>query len=144
MKTNKRVATFGTFDILHAGHFNLITNCYKLGEVFVGIVPDKDVFAYKKSLPVFNENERVENMSLFNIVKFSGIVERDKEKRRKWLLDNKIDIVAMGGDHKNHFFLNDLCNELGIEYIIFERTKKISTLEIKNKISLMYNLNNEK
>lgn len=130
----KRVATFGTFDLLHAGHFNLLLNCSTLGQIFVGVVPDKDVFAYKKAYPIFNEWERMKNIKLFNNVDFVEVVGRDKEIRRKWLVDNKIDIVAMGGDHLNHLFLNDLCAELGIKYIVFDRTKEISTSHIKSKI----------
>lgn len=131
---NKKIATFGTFDILHAGHFNLLCNCYKLGDVYVGIVPDIDVYEYKKAYPIFNEKERLVNIDLFNIVKNSSIVRRDRQKRKEWLIFNKIDTVVMGGDHKNHYFLNDLCNELGIDYVVVDRTDKISTSLIKSKI----------
>lgn len=134
MNKKIKIATFGTFDILHAGHFNLINNCNELGDVYVGIVPDLDVKEYKNKYPTFNEFERMNNIKLFNNVSHSSIIGRNREDRKKWLIDNGIEIVAMGGDHLNHSFLNELCDELNIQYVIFPRTKGVSTSLIKTKI----------
>lgn len=128
--TEKRIATFGTFDLLHSGHFNLIKSALDLGSLYVGVVPDEDVLNYKNKLPIFNERERQNNLSLINGVNKAEIISRDKNARKKWLIHNKVTIVVMGGDHKNHMHLNELCDELSIDYVVLDRTEKISSSEL--------------
>ena len=44
-----RIITFGTFDLFHIGHLNMIKNCLKMGdELIVGISTDKFNFEKKK------------------------------------------------------------------------------------------------
>lgn len=56
------VYTAGTFDLLHAGHLNLLRECYKLaglgGEVVVGVNTDELVLKKRGVLPVMNQAER--------------------------------------------------------------------------------------
>jgi len=60
-----RVLTIGTFDCLHAGHFNLFKECEKLGDVIVGVNTDEFVEKYKGKKPLFSFLERVSMIENF-------------------------------------------------------------------------------
>lgn len=53
-----KVLTLGTFDIVHAGHINLLHECQVYGEVYVGLNTDDFVEQYKGKRPLFNYLER--------------------------------------------------------------------------------------
>jgi cytidyltransferase-like protein len=55
------VITFGTFDLLHIGHINMLKNCKKYGDkLIVGVSSDKLNYDKKKRNPVFKEEDRLE------------------------------------------------------------------------------------
>lgn len=54
------VITFGTFDLLHIGHINMLNNCKKHGDkLIVGVSSDKLNYKKKNRNPIFNENDRI-------------------------------------------------------------------------------------
>jgi cytidyltransferase-like protein len=54
------VITFGTFDLLHIGHINILERASKLGnKLIVGISTDELNYKKKNKLPVYNEDERL-------------------------------------------------------------------------------------
>lgn len=130
-KEKKRVATFGVFDLLHVGHFNLIKRISEFGDLYIGLIPDDDVFAEKGKIPFYNFDERKKILELLDYDLNIFCVKNDELERKKWLYDNKIGKVIMGGDHKNHRHLNKICEELNIEYVVLNRTPDISSSEIK-------------
>ena len=124
-----KVITFGTFDLLHIGHINVLEKCKnynnEINEVIVGISSDKFSFEKKNRYPVFNQKQR---KKILESLKFVDKVfyEESFEKKREYILENKADIFIMGDDWKGKFdFLNDICN-----VIYLPRTPSVSTTEI--------------
>ena len=59
-----RIITFGTFDLLHIGHINILErsknfdNNSEKNELIVGISSDEFSFKKKKKYPVYNQEQR--------------------------------------------------------------------------------------
>lgn len=123
------VITFGTFDLLHIGHINIIKRAAKYGTLYVGISTDKLNYYKKKKYPIFNESERKKIIdSLKNV--FFTFYEESLEKKREYILKYKADILIMGDDWKDKFDeFNDIC-----KVIYLPRTENISTTDIIKKI----------
>ena len=55
------VITFGTFDLLHIGHINMLNKCKSQGKkLYVGVSSDELNLKKKNRLPKFNQNDRME------------------------------------------------------------------------------------
>lgn len=126
----KIVITFGTYDLFHKGHLNIIKKAKKYGDkLIVGISTDKLNFSKKQRFPIFSENDRkdiIENLKDVDEVFF----EESLEKKREYLLKYKADILIMGNDWEGKFDeFKDIC-----EVIYLPRTPKVSTTKIKEII----------
>ncbi len=56
-----RVITFGTFDVFHVGHVNILTRAHDLGDrLIVGISTDELNFAKKGRYPVYRQEHRAD------------------------------------------------------------------------------------
>lgn len=122
----KRVITFGTYDIFHVGHVNILERCASLGDtLIVGISTDQLNFNKKQRNPVYSQEDRmkiVQSLSFVDEVFF----EHSLEKKREYIEFYRADILAMGDDWKGRFDeFSDIC-----EVVYFPRTPSISTTEI--------------
>ena len=53
------IITFGTFDLLHIGHINILERANTLGDkLIVGVSTDKFSLEKKNRKPIYSENER--------------------------------------------------------------------------------------
>ncbi len=125
-----RVLTFGTFDLLHIGHINIIKRAKELGDqLIVGISSDNLNFSKKQIYPVYNQNDRLTIVSSLRDVD-EVFVEESLELKREYILKYKADILVMGNDWEGKFDeYSDIC-----KVVYLPRTKEISTTEIKDKI----------
>jgi len=125
-----RVLTFGTFDLLHIGHINIIKRARELGSyLIVGISSDKLNFSKKQIYPVYSENDRVQIVKSLKYVD-EVFLEESLELKREYILKYNADILVMGNDWEGKFDdLSDIC-----KVIYLSRTEEISTTEIKTKI----------
>ena len=116
------VLTFGTFDLFHSGHLNILRRAADLGRVVVGISTDALTLEKKGRLPVQAEMDRSDIVRSIRYV--SGVfAEESLEKKREYLLQYEADYLVMGDDWKGRFDdLSDIC-----EVIYFPRTPEIST-----------------
>lgn len=123
---SKRVITFGTFDIFHVGHINILERCASLGDtLIVGVSSDELNFTKKDRYPIYDQESRLKIVQSLNFVN-EVFVEHSLEKKREYIEFFKADILAMGDDWKGRFDeFNDIC-----EVIYFPRTPSISTTEI--------------
>ena len=56
----KTVITFGTYDVFHVGHVNLLQRAASLGDqLIVGVSTDKMNFDKKQRYPVYDEVDRM-------------------------------------------------------------------------------------
>ncbi len=124
----KKVITFGTFDLFHEGHYNLLKNAKALGDYLVVGVTTQNFDTGRGKLNVIDSlAKRMEN------VKESGfadeiIVEEYIGQKIEEIQKNDIDIFAIGSDWLGAFdHLKDYC-----EVVYLPRTKGISSTSIRN------------
>lgn len=126
MKKQKKVLTYGTFDLLHYGHIKLLQRAKELGDhLTVAVSTDQFNFG-KNKICTYPYAERAE---IIKSIRFVDEVIPEENWEQK-ILDVKkynIDIFVMGDDWQGKFdFLKEYC-----EVIYLPRTPGISTTEIK-------------
>lgn len=125
-KESKRVITFGTFDIFHVGHVNIIERCASLGgTLIVGVSSDELNYNKKGRNPVYPQDDRMKIIQSLEFVD-EVFIEKSLEKKREYIEFYQADILAMGDDWKGRFDeFSDIC-----EVVYFPRTPSISTTQI--------------
>ncbi len=123
---SKRVITFGTFDVFHIGHLNILERCASLGDtLIVGVSSDQLNFSKKSRYPIYDESSRLKIIQSLQFVD-EVFIEESLEKKREYIKFFKADLLAMGDDWQGKFDdLSDIC-----EVCYFPRTPSISTTEI--------------
>lgn len=123
---SKRVITFGTFDVFHVGHINILERCATLGDTLVvGVSSDALNFSKKQRNPIYLEQDRLRIIQSLSFVD-EVFIEHSLEKKREYIEFFKADVLAMGDDWKGRFDeFSDIC-----EVVYFPRTPSISTSEI--------------
>ncbi len=123
------VITFGTFDILHPGHINILQRARKLGDsLVVGVSTDELNSKKGKNDAFYNETIR-ENM--VEALECTDIVfkEESLEKKAAYVHKFNADILVMGEDWQGKF---DWVGEhTGCKVVYLPRTDGISTTAIK-------------
>ncbi|WP_037457683.1 adenylyltransferase/cytidyltransferase family protein [Shewanella sp. HN-41] len=121
-----RVITFGTFDVFHVGHVNILEKCSQLGsELIVGVSSDALNFKKKNRYPVYDEYSRLKIIKSLKFVN-EVFIEESLEQKRHYINYYRANILAMGDDWEGRFDdLRDIC-----EVTYFPRTPSISTTEI--------------
>lgn len=125
----KKVITYGTFDILHSGHINLLRRAKKLGDyLIVGVSTDE--FNFDKGKNVYYSYEQ--RKAILEAVRYVDqvIPEYSWNQKKDDIKKHKIDLLVMG-DHWEGMFndLKDLC-----EVVYLPRTIGISTTKIKKDL----------
>ena len=121
-----KVLTYGTFDLLHYGHINLLERARNLGDHLTVAISTDEFNLGKEKKCVFPFEERVKILSSIRYVD-EVIPETCWEQKVKDVQERNIDIFVMGDDWKGKFdFLKEYC-----EVIYLPRTKGISTTQIK-------------
>lgn len=124
---NKRIVTFGTFDLFHIGHLEILRRAKELGStLIVGISSDELNFSKKKSYPIYPLTHRLEIVKAVRYVD-EVFVEESLELKREYLLQHRADVLVMGNDWAGKFDeFRDVC-----EVVYLSRTPIISSSEIK-------------
>ena len=128
----KRVITYGTFDLLHYGHINLLRRAKELGDYLVVVVSsDEFNLIEKNKVCYFNYEHR---KSLVEAIRYVDLVipETSWEQKRSDVKEYHIDTFVMGDDWIGEF---DYLKEEGVEVVYLPRTKEISTTKIKEGLS---------
>lgn len=127
----KRVITYGTFDLLHPGHINLLRRAKDLGdELYVGLSTD-EFNQMKGKTAVLKYEQR---KTVLEAIRYVDHVfpESDWEQKTSDIKKYEIDCFVMGDDWKGKFdFLKDYCT-----VVYLPRTPDISTTDIKQKIQI--------
>ena len=125
----KKVITYGTFDLLHRGHINILKRAKKLGDYLV-VAVSSDEFNSIKNKKAFHSFE--DRKYILEAIKYVDKVirEDDWEQKVEDVQKHDIDIFVMGDDWQGKFdHLKDYC-----EVVYLPRTKNISTTQIKNDL----------
>lgn len=127
----KRVITYGTFDLLHYGHINLLKRAKELGDYLI-VALSVDEFNLIKGKKSYFEYEK--RKKLLESIRYVDLVipEYSWDQKSNDILEYKADIFAMGSDWEGKFDnLNEYC-----EVIYLSRTPEISTSKIKEDLSI--------
>ena len=126
----KKVITYGTFDLFHFGHLEILRRAKDLGDYLV-VAVSSDTFNLIKGKKSFSPLEQrkkiVEAITYVDKV----IIEENWEQKRQDIIENKIDIFTIGDDWKGKFDdLKDVC-----KVVYMPRTPDISSSKFKKSIS---------
>ena len=125
----KKVLTYGTFDLLHDGHINLLRRARQLGDyLIVGLSTDSfNTIKQKEAVMSFEQRLR-----LLEALKYVDevIPEQHWEQKTEDIKKHSVSIFVMGSDWTGKFdFLQELCD---VQYL--ERTADVSTTQLKEKV----------
>lgn len=119
----KRVITFGTFDVFHIGHLNLLERARAVGDsLVVGVSTDALNMSKKGREPVFREEERMRLVHALKCVDVT-FLEESLEQKRQYIIENNADVLVMGDDWLGKFDeFEDVC-----QVVYLSRTPSVST-----------------
>lgn len=127
----KTVITFGTYDVFHVGHLNLLQRAAALGDrLFVGVSTDALNFSKKSKYPIYSQSDR---MKIINGLRYVNLTfeEESLESKRDYITYYKADVLVMGCDWKGKFDeFSDIC-----EVVYLDRTPSVSTTHLIEIIS---------
>ena len=126
----KKVITYGTYDLLHQGHVNLLKRAKELGDyLIVGVTNDSfDQSRGKLNVRenVFERIEAVRATGLADEIIIEDYLGQKVEDIQKY----GVDIFAIGSDWEGHFdYLKDYC-----EVVYLPRTHGISSTFLREKL----------
>ena len=127
------VITFGTFDLLHIGHINMLNKCKEHGDkLIVGVSSDELNIFKKNRNPIFKQDERMEIIKNIRCVD-EVFLEESLELKKYYVKQYNADIFIIGDDWKGKFDdINDVC-----KVIYLNRTENISTSELIHDIQYL-------
>ena len=127
----KRVITYGTFDLLHYGHINLLKRAKALGDYLIVVVSTDEFNWNQKHKKCYFSYEK--RKALVEAVRYVDLVipEESWEQKRSDMHEYHIDTFVMGDDWKGKF---DYLKEEGVEVVYLPRTPEISSSQIKKDL----------
>jgi choline-phosphate cytidylyltransferase len=122
--------TFGTFDLLHVGHINILQRAKALCDyLVVGVSTDALNTAKKGTPAVYSEAERLKIVSNLRMVDFV-FLEESLEQKADYIRQFHADVLVMGQDWAGRFDdLRELC-----EVVYLPRTPHVSTTQVRAEI----------
>lgn len=130
----KKVITYGTFDLLHTGHINLLRRAKEYGDYLVVAISADEFNAIKGKKAYYTFEQRKAILESIRYVD-EVVAEFNWEQKVEDVQNHDIDVFVMGDDWKGEFdFLNDHC-----EVVYLPRTVGISTTKIKKDLNKVNN-----
>ena len=125
----KTVMTYGTFDMFHIGHLNILRRAKSYGEKLI-VAVSTDEFNREKGkkvlIPFEQRAEIVENIKCVDMV----IPEKEWTQKVNDIKELNVDLLIMGDDWNQKFdYLKEYC-----DIIYLERTKNISSTQLKKSL----------
>lgn len=132
----KKVITYGTFDLLHPGHINILRRAKDLGDYLIVAISSDEFNALKGKKSYYSYEER---RHLLEAIKYVDeiVPEHNWEQKVQDVQKHEIDVFVMGDDWEGEFdFLSEFC-----DVVYLPRTEGISTTKIKEDLNLKKALN---
>src|SRR5699024_462958 len=134
----RTVITYGTFDMFHIGHLNLLKRLAEMGERVI-VAVSTDEFNELKGKQVLIPYEQ--RAAIVKAIKYVDLVipECSWEQKETDIDEYGVDIFAIGNDWRVEFdFLQGKC-----EVMYLERTKSISTTTLKRSLKRFLSISQE-
>lgn len=126
----KRVITYGTFDVLHYGHVNLLKRAKALGDYLIVVLSSDEFNKIKGKESYYTYEQRKKILEACRYVDLV-IPENDWGQKITDIQMYKADIFVMGDDWKGKFdFLKEYC-----EVVYLPRTPEVSSTQTKAYIN---------
>ncbi|WP_026860066.1 glycerol-3-phosphate cytidylyltransferase [Jeotgalicoccus psychrophilus] len=125
----KKVITYGTFDLLHTGHINILRRAKELGDYLI-VAVSTDEFNTLKHKEAYHSFE--ERKQILEAIKYVDEVigENDWDQKVEDVKKYSVDTFVMGNDWEGEFdFLKEYC-----EVVYLPRTSGVSTTKIKDEL----------
>lgn len=125
----RRVITYGTYDLLHYGHIELLRRAREMGDYLI-VALSTDEFNQIKNKKAYYDFEQ-RKMMLESIRYVDLVIPEDGWGQKEKDVDRyDVDVFVMGHDWEGKFdFLKDKC-----EVVYLKRTEGISTTKIKQEL----------
>lgn len=126
----KRVITYGTFDVLHYGHINLLKRARALGDYLIVVLSSDEFNSIKNKKSYYTYEQR---KTILEACRYVDLVipEYNWEQKIDDVQKYQADIFVMGDDWKGKFdFLKEYC-----EVIYLPRTPDVSSTSTKKHLT---------
>ena len=125
----KRVITYGTYDLLHYGHIELLRRAREMGDYLIVALSTDEFNQIKNKKSCYDYEQR--KMMLESIRYVDLVIPEEGWGQKEKDVDRfDVDVFVMGHDWEGEFdFLKDKC-----EVIYLNRTEGISTTKIKQEL----------
>ena len=125
----KKVITYGTFDLFHQGHLNLLKRAKSLGDyLIVGVTTDGFDLERGKMNTRNNVMERIEAVRATGLVD-QIVIEEYRGQKIDDILKYNVDIFAIGSDWEGYFdYLKEFCT-----VVYLPRTEGISSTQLRQE-----------
>lgn len=126
----KKVLTYGTYDLLHRGHINLLKRARALGDYLVVAISTDEFNAIKGKTAYYTYEERKYVLEAVRYV--DEVIREDNWEQKIGDVQRLgVDVFVMGDDWEGKFdFLKPYC-----QVVYLPRTEGISTTKIKLDLS---------
>lgn len=130
----KKIITYGTFDLFHKGHYNILKRAKDLGDYLIVGVTGENYDAERGKLSVQDSlATRIENVRNTGFADLIIVEEYDGQKIND-IIKYEVDILVLGLDWKGKFdHLKKYC-----DVIYLERTKDISSTQLRKEYNKIY------
>lgn len=125
----KKVITYGTFDLFHQGHYNILKRARELGDYLIVGVTSESYDIERGKLNVKDSLlKRIENVRKTGFAD-EIIVEEYQGQKISDIIKYNIDLLVLGSDWKGKFdYLKNYC-----DVVYLERTKNISSTKLRSE-----------
>lgn len=126
----RRVITYGTFDLLHYGHIELLKRAKALGDYLIVALSADEFNALKGKKAYFSYADRKRMLEAIRYVDM--VIPEENWEQKPLDIDRfNVDVFVMGDDWQGEFdeLLAGKC-----EVVYLSRTPEISTTQIKNDL----------
>ncbi|MBQ5979815.1 MAG: glycerol-3-phosphate cytidylyltransferase [Bacteroidales bacterium] len=137
----KRVITYGTYDLLHYGHINLLKRAKEFGDYLIVVLSTDEFNWEEKRKKCFFPYEI--RKAILEAIRYVDLVvpETCWEQKRSDIHKYDVDVFVMGDDWKGKF---DYLKEEGAEVVYLPRTPGVSTTQIKSELKSISSSNGKK
>lgn len=128
----KKVITYGTFDLLHYGHINLLRRAKALGDYLIVALSTDRFNKEDKHKHCYYDYEK--RKALLEAIRYVDLVipEDNWEQKVSDIKEFMVDVFVMGDDWKGKF--DEELKDTGCEIVYLSRTPEISSSQIKEDL----------